>query len=125
MDATIASISEATIKQYSKPIRLWWHFCRQNQLSCFRPTITAVLQFLSASLADIGCYSTLNTYRSAISLLTAEEVGSHSLVKWFCKWVAVLKLHDMNLSGIRLWLFHICLLFILTRTSHWKTSLGN
>jgi len=30
---TIASTSDATLAQYSKPLRLWWYFCKQKQVS--------------------------------------------------------------------------------------------
>jgi len=49
------------------------------------------LEFLSASLTSVGSYTTLNTYRSAVSLISSVELGSHPLVKRFCKGVSVLK----------------------------------
>ncbi|KMQ86317.1 tyrosine recombinase [Lasius niger] len=69
LDATLASITASTVAQYTKPLRLWWYF----------------------SLSDIGWYTTLNTYRSAISLLSSDEIGSHPLVKRFFRGVAALK----------------------------------
>lgn len=91
IEATIASISEATVSQYTKPLRLWWLFCQKNRIDFFRPSVTAVLEFLAASLSNIGSYSTLNSYRSVISLISLEEMGSHPLIKRFCKGVSVLK----------------------------------
>lgn len=63
----------------------------RNQIDYIRPSISAFLHFLSSSLTNIGSYSTLNTYRSAISLLTIGEMGSHPLVRRFFKGVAALK----------------------------------
>lgn len=83
LNAILASISEATTAQYAKPIRLWWLFCKQRQIDCFRPSVSVVLEFLSSLLPELRSYSTLNTYRSAISLLSAEEIGSHPLVRRF------------------------------------------
>lgn len=91
LSATLASISKGTIAQYSKPLRLWWSFCMQNQISCFTPSVSSVLEFLSNSFSEIGSYATLNTYRSAISLLSANETGFHPLIRRFFKGVAVLK----------------------------------
>jgi len=91
LEATLASISEATIAQYTKPLRLWWIFCKQKNIDCFSPPVTLFLEFLASLLPQAGSYSTLNTYRSAISLLSLEELGSHTLVKSFFKGVAVLK----------------------------------
>lgn len=49
------------------------------------------LEFLSSFLSEIGFYATLNTYQSAISLITANEIGSHPLVQRFYKGVAMLQ----------------------------------
>ncbi|KYM95322.1 hypothetical protein ALC62_14036, partial [Cyphomyrmex costatus] len=88
----LASISETTIiKQYSKPLRKWWEFCRQKHANYFTPPIPSFLEFLSSSFTDIGSYATLNLYRSAISLISTNEVGTYPLVKRFLKSVAVLK----------------------------------
>lgn len=91
MDATLASLSISTFAQYAKPLKLWWYFCKEKQINCFSPPISFFLEFLSSSFLNIGSYSTLNTYRAAISLLSADEIGSHPLVKRFFKGVAVLK----------------------------------
>ncbi|KYM97753.1 hypothetical protein ALC62_11564 [Cyphomyrmex costatus] len=91
LDATLASLSKHTIAQYTKPLRLWWSFCMKEKICYFAPPVSAVLEFLSACLPNTGSYSSLNTYRAAISLLTAEEIGSHPLVKRFFKGVACLK----------------------------------
>jgi len=79
------------LAQYTKPLRLWWCFCKQKQVSCFAPPVSSFLDFLSSCFSSIGSYATLNTYRSAISLISTDEVGTHPLVKRFFKGVATLK----------------------------------
>lgn len=91
LDATLASLSNATIAQYAKPLRLWWYFCAQNRTNCFSPPVSRVLEFLAEVLLSVGSYTTLNSYRSAISLISSDEVGSHPLVKRFCRGVSILK----------------------------------
>lgn len=91
MEATLASITQATTAQYSKPIKLWWLFCKRHQIDPFLPPVSTFLDFLSAFLSKVGSYSTLNTYRSAISLISSNEIGSHPLVKRFFKGVAALR----------------------------------
>lgn len=91
MEATLASLTESTIAQYAKPLRLWWYFCKEKQVNCFSPPVSSALEFLSSSLSNIGSYSTLNTYRAAISLLSSDEIGSHPLVRRFFRGVAALK----------------------------------
>lgn len=70
---------------------MWWSFCERNQSSLFTPPISTFLEFLSFCLSSVGSYATLNTYRSAISLISSNEIGSHPLVSRFFKGVAVLK----------------------------------
>lgn len=91
LETSLASLSEATVSQYVKPLRLWWYFCQRQGIDPFRSSVASLLDFLAASLPNIGSYSTLNSYRSAISLISLEEMGSHPLVKRFCKGVSVLK----------------------------------
>ncbi|XP_036146143.1 uncharacterized protein LOC118646722 [Monomorium pharaonis] len=90
LDITLASITNSTIAQYTKPLRLWWCFCKEKEINCFSPPIPLVLEFLSKAMSNIG-YSSINSYRSAISLVSAEEVGSHPLVRRFLRGVAALK----------------------------------
>lgn len=91
MNATLASITLSTLAQYLKPIRLWWHFCVRNQTNCFCPSVSSFLEFLSLASSETHSYSSLNTYRSAVSLLSSNNIGSHPLIKRFFKGVATLK----------------------------------
>jgi len=91
LETILASISEATIAQYTKPLRLWWTFCKRRNIDCLSPPATLFLEFLASLLPQTGSYSTLNTYRSAISLISREELGSYTLVRRFFKGVAALK----------------------------------
>lgn len=59
--------------------------------SLFSPTIENVLNFLALESESVNCYSTLNTTRSAISLITHDSIGNNLLVKRFCKGVSALK----------------------------------
>lgn len=73
LDATLASLTKATIAQYTKPLRLWWYFCGDNRIDCFSPPVSSVLDFLSSSFSSIGSFSTLNTYRAVISLISLDD----------------------------------------------------
>ncbi|KYN15816.1 hypothetical protein ALC57_11953 [Trachymyrmex cornetzi] len=65
LNATLAALSDATIAQYNKSLRLWWTFCKKKQINLFSPPVTLVLEFLASTLASINAYSSLNTYRAA------------------------------------------------------------
>lgn len=91
MPALFASLSDATIKQYSRPLRSWWEYCQRHRMSCYSPTVPQTLDFLSRELSTVSSYSSLNTVRSAISLVSQNEIGNHPMVRRFCKGVAALK----------------------------------
>ncbi|KYN27906.1 hypothetical protein ALC57_02692 [Trachymyrmex cornetzi] len=87
----LASLSDATIKQYSTALRSGWSFCKSNQVPLFEPTVQQTLEFLAQKLPDISSFSSLNTLRSAISLVSHNEIGNHPIIRRFCKGVAALK----------------------------------
>ncbi|XP_070529823.1 uncharacterized protein [Cardiocondyla obscurior] len=91
IETTLGSITPSTIAQYTKPLRLWWNFCLEKQVDCFSPPVSAFLEFLSDRLLEVSSYSTLNSYRSAISLISNNDIGSNPLVRRFFRGVASLK----------------------------------
>lgn len=87
----LASLSESTIKQYARPLRIWWNYCQRHRLPLFSPSVSQTLDFLAQELKFISSYSSLNTMRSAISLISANEIGQHPAIKRFCRGVPALK----------------------------------
>lgn len=87
----LASLAPSTIQQYTRPLRSWWTFCQSRQTDPFSPKAEEVLSFLAQELVHVGSYSALNTSRSAVSLVSANEIGDHPLVRRFCKGAGVLK----------------------------------
>lgn len=81
----MASIAESTIKQYNRPIKRWWEYSKQLNIATFNPTPEEFLNFLALKFQRMNSYSSLNTTRSAISLITKNEIGNNSLVSRFCK----------------------------------------
>ncbi|KYN21782.1 hypothetical protein ALC57_05841, partial [Trachymyrmex cornetzi] len=91
LDTCLASLAPSTIQQYTRPLRDWWNFCQNRQLSPFTPTEGVALEFLALALESAGSYSSINTTRSAISLISPNSVGEDPLIKRFCKGVSVIK----------------------------------
>jgi len=60
-------------------------------MSLYSPSVTQVLEFLAQELPNISSYSSLNTMRSAISLISHNEIGNHSIIRRFYKGVASIK----------------------------------
>lgn len=69
LNLMLASLSDSTIKQYSVTFKLWWVFCKQNNIDLFGTSISAIISFLTEQFDKGSSYSTLNTHRSALSLL--------------------------------------------------------
>lgn len=62
-----------------------------RKISVFLPSIENVLEFLALELESTNTYSTLNSTRSAISLVVNSAIGDNELVKRFCKGVSCTK----------------------------------
>lgn len=91
LEITLASLTDSTIKQYTKPLREWWLFCRSSAVSLFSPTPTQFLEFLAQQSEREISYSSINVIRSAVSLITERELGNHPLITRFCKGSGVLR----------------------------------
>lgn len=85
------SIAEGTLKQYNKAVKLWWIFCQKNRCDLFNCSTPELLQFFSKTVENVKSYSTLNVYRSALSLLMGNELGKNVTISRFFKGVANLK----------------------------------
>ncbi|OXA40675.1 putative enzymatic polyprotein [Folsomia candida] len=93
-DTIINSLSNSTWKQYESSLRYWSKFTNQRQLSIFKTSPEVVASFLTQMLKSVG-YSSINTARSALSLLATnsefENIGSNPVVKRVIKGVAKAK----------------------------------
>lgn len=87
----IASLTESTLKQYEKPIRLWWIFCIEKNISPFDATIEYVITYLTDIFKNVGAYGTVNSYRSALSLVLSYDIGKDAMIKRLFKGISVLK----------------------------------
>jgi integrase len=91
IEVTMASITTSTVKQYSNALRNWWSFCQASEIPMFMPSAAQFLEFLAQEWKKVNSYSSINNIRSAVSLVTENEIGSHPLVKRFCKGAGALK----------------------------------
>lgn len=91
MPLTLASLSDNTLKQYNVTLKLWWQFCGQNNLDPFNTSKTSTLKFLSGQFNMGSSYGTLNSHRSALSLLLGSDICSDDCVKRLLKGVYRLK----------------------------------
>uniref|UniRef100_A0A0K8T3J0 Tyr recombinase domain-containing protein n=3 Tax=Lygus hesperus TaxID=30085 RepID=A0A0K8T3J0_LYGHE len=87
-----ASLSESTMTQYMSCYKKWWSFCHQNDSDPWHPSPTSVIIFLQHVLdTSQVSYNSINSFRSALALLSAEAIGTDSLVTRFVKGVYKLR----------------------------------
>lgn len=87
----IKSVSIGTLRQYDKPIRLWWEYCCREKIKVWETPIPDVLKFLTEISKDVKSYSTINTYRAALSFISGNKIGTDSNISRFFKGIAALK----------------------------------
>lgn len=77
----IASIAKNTLLQYDVTYKLWWKFCGDNNLNFFEGSITSLLLFLTEQFSRGASYGSLNSHRSALSLLLGKDICSNEQIK--------------------------------------------
>lgn len=87
----MSSLSSSTISQYSSSLKVWWHYNKEKNLDPNEISVYNVLDFLSECLAKGSSYGTLNTHRSALSLISGNKVGEDERLKRFFKGVFKMK----------------------------------
>ena len=87
VDIMIQSITPSTLKQYESSLKYWWDFTHLKNIDFFNATTSDVITFLHTRLQKGGGYSTLNTARSAISLISTVDINSDGLISRFMKGV--------------------------------------
>ncbi|KAI8438149.1 hypothetical protein MSG28_010773 [Choristoneura fumiferana] len=76
MNIMLSSLAPSTIKQYNTGLQLWWKFCSTHNIVPYE------VHFNSGA-----SYGTLNSFRSALSLLMGPKIGMDDRIKRFFKGV--------------------------------------
>ncbi|XP_047999635.1 uncharacterized protein LOC125236754 [Leguminivora glycinivorella] len=87
IDIMISSLSTNSLKQYNCVLYKWWLYCKENKFDCFSVNTSVVLNFLTEQYQQGSSYSSLNTSRSALSLILGESIGKDKHVSRFLKGV--------------------------------------
>ncbi|XP_077256292.1 uncharacterized protein LOC143894093 isoform X1 [Temnothorax americanus] len=87
----ISSLTDSTLRQYNSGLKNWWNFCKKFRLDPFQAGIEAVLQYLSQRFDNGASYGTLNTERSAISLISLDDSSNNPIMTRFFKGVFKLR----------------------------------
>lgn len=75
----------STLKQYESALKLWMKFVEENNLDAFNASTTTILSFLTYRFRKGAGYSTLNTTRSAIALISLDNISKDGLITRFLK----------------------------------------
>lgn len=86
VDIMVNSLSDNTYKQYDTCIRTWLEFCRQNNYDYINTNIIVILNFLTQVFDNGAKYGTINSYKSALSLLFPNMLDDYR-IKRFMKGV--------------------------------------
>ena len=90
-DILLSAQRRSTNAQYKSCWAKWCCWCRQQQVDNFRPAVSDLVHFLTELFEQGKQYSTINTYRSAISStvppLDRTPLGQHKIVCSFMKGV--------------------------------------
>ena len=84
-------MAPTTKKQYESALSKWGVFCDHNKIDFYSTSTNNVLSFLTESFESGASYSSLNTYRSAISLISKDKIGEDALITRFLKGVFKLR----------------------------------
>jgi len=83
----LSSITASTLKQYSSSLKLWWEFCKINNFQVFNASVSQIMLFLQHRFTLGASYGSLNTSRSAISLISSEAHGQDKRITRFFRGV--------------------------------------
>lgn len=83
----LSSLARNTKSQYSSSLKLWWHYCNGKGIDALDTQTHNVLDFLAECLEKGSSYGTLNNHRSALSLISRNNLSQDDLIKRFFKGV--------------------------------------
>lgn len=83
----LASLSDSTHKQYTTALKKWKDFCLQFNKKFFNPNVEDLLHFLEEQRVQGASYTSLNTLRSTISLISSSKIGEHPTISRYFKGV--------------------------------------
>lgn len=83
----LSSLADNTKKQYNVCYKLWWEFCYSISIYPLDGSVSNVLSFLTCQFNKGASYGTINSHRSALSLLLGSSIGTNEYIKRFLKGV--------------------------------------
>lgn len=91
IEIMLASLSNSTLKQYGCALSQWRDFATKEKIDFYDVNVKTVLKFLAERFNLGASYGTLNSCRSALSLISKEKIGEHPHITRFMKGIFRLK----------------------------------
>lgn len=73
------------MNQYESSLKAWWLYCHKNKLNFYDSSSIHVIRFLTELFNSGIGYSSLNTHRSALSILLGKNITTDDCVNRFLK----------------------------------------
>lgn len=77
----LASLSDNSVKQYDTCLRKWYIFCKKNNISIFEASIPKIIYYFTELFQSGAQYGTLNSCRSALSLILGNQISTDDRVQ--------------------------------------------
>lgn len=91
VDIILNSLSKSTLSQYNVALKQWYLFCQINNFDCYNSPIKNIVTFLTEQFKKGASYGTLNSFRSALSLIIGKETCNCDIISRFFKGVFKMK----------------------------------
>lgn len=79
------SLAKNTLQQYNSCYVQWWNFCKLHKADPTVKSIPLILEFLTKKFQNGAMYGTINSMRSALSLLLDCELSTNKDISRFFK----------------------------------------
>ncbi|XP_043266370.1 uncharacterized protein [Venturia canescens] len=87
----VSSLRLSSLKQYDCALRKWWNFCRRKKINPFQPSMEEVIEILAEEFKGGAAHGSLNSLRSAISLVVGPHVGQDFHIRRLFKGISELR----------------------------------
>ncbi|KAJ8911756.1 hypothetical protein NQ315_008808 [Exocentrus adspersus] len=81
----LKSLSESTLRQYSSTLQKWWSYCKRNKIGVYVASVGTIISFLRELFQKGISFATLNSHKSALSLILNTSSSDEALLKRFLK----------------------------------------
>ena len=85
VEIVIDSITQSTVRQYEGCLKKWMIFAKDKKFDMYNPHSIDVIDFLTLQFKEGASYGTLNSSRSAISLITNSDISKDTLISRFLR----------------------------------------